>query len=132
MGSKYLVAIVALILPSIADAAPKIWPGFYLTNRDSNGIAIMYMFDKEGKLSTFPMMNGRSVGQMSGRCKATSHGFSCRYLDKTTGAVVTTKTFNTSRDGKNFTQRDTGVKACQVTAAEASLVAKGRNIRACR
>jgi hypothetical protein len=132
MWTRFLWIIVALWLPNSADAATTIWPGFFMTNRSSEGLAIVYMFEATGSVTIYPMFNGKPAGQMNARCKNTGHGFSCRFLDKSTGKTVTTKSYSVGSGGKNFTQRDVGIKACKVSEAQIKSAIAGRNIRACR
>ncbi len=117
---KMLAVLVLLFAGTDASASDKVWPGWYLTKKTPEGMQMLYAMSPDGKVNgtmSIALRHGtKFLGLMSARCKPTGHGFQCRFLDKKTKAVVTTKSYSVI-PGVGFVQRDTGLKACKISAA---------------
>ncbi len=136
LGRFFTTAVFGSVLwlPSTTLAGGGIkgmWPGSYLSAKSSAGTQVVYYFAANGNMAMVGFVNGRQAGMGQGKCRMRSRNFSCDYLDKSTGQVVTTKVFT---PGDNYTsvKPSGGDKACKISKAEGDRVLKGGHVRGCR
>ena len=117
-----------------SSSSGRVWPGYFLTApiRGEMTSQFYWIFFPDGTAKMAPKIGGKIFGIMTAKCSSTSRGFSCRFLDKDTGATVVTKHFTVSSGGASFTQTDTGVKSCRVSESEGKAFVAGRFVQGCR